>query len=85
MFFSVLLVGVILINCLHQQLGHSVYMRRFAQYGTICLIKKKHEKHPWRNVTFVKLQVEACNITESSTPPSVFFTFFKFYKWYQIM
>ena len=40
MFFSVLLVGVILINCLHQQLGHSVYMRRFAQYGTICLIKK---------------------------------------------
>ena len=33
---------------------------------------------------FVKLQVEACNFTKSNTPPRVFFTFFKLYKWYQI-
>ena len=26
----------------------------------------------------------ACNITKSSTPPWVFFTFFKLYNWYQI-
>ena len=30
---------------------------------------KKREKHPWRSV---------------NTPPWVFFTFFKLYKWYQI-
>ena len=35
---------------------------------------KKREKHPWRSVTF----------TKSSTPPWVFFTFLKLYKWYQI-
>ena len=33
---------------------------------------KKGEKHPWRSVTF-------------STPPRVFFTFFKLYNWYQIV
>ena len=26
----------------------------------------------------------ACNFTKSSTPPWVFFTFFKLYKWYKI-
>ena len=36
---------------------------------------KKREKHPWRSVTFS---------TKSNTPPWVFFTFFKLYKWYQI-
>ena len=41
----------------------------FAQF-------KKPEKHPWRSVTF---------ITKSNAPPWVFFTFFKFYKWHQIM
>ena len=35
---------------------------------------KKREKHPWRSVTFSK--VEACNFTKSNTPPWVFFTFF---------
>ena len=37
---------------------------------------KKHEKHPWRSVTF--------NFTKSSTPLWVFFMFFELYKWYQI-
>ena len=36
---------------------------------------KKCEKHPWRSVTLVKLK----------TPPWVFLTFFKSYKWYQIL
>ena len=32
----------------------------------------------------VKLHAEACNFTMTNTPPWVFFTFFKLYKWYQI-
>ena len=32
----------------------------------------------------VKLQAEACNVTKSNTPPWVFFTFLKLYKWYHI-
>ena len=38
----------------------------------------KHEKHPWRSVTF---KVAGLNF---NTPPWAFFTFFKLYKWYQI-
>ena len=30
------------------------------------------------------LKAETCNFTKISTPPWVFFTFFKLYKWYQI-
>ena len=30
------------------------------------------------------VQAEACNFTNSNTPPWMFFTFFKLYKWYQI-
>ena len=33
----------------------------------------------------VKLQASACNFTKSNTPRWVFFTFFKLYKWYQIV
>ena len=32
----------------------------------------------------VKLQAEACNFTKTNTPPWVFFTFLKLYKWYEI-
>ena len=32
----------------------------------------------------VKLQASACTFTKINTPPSVFFTFFKLCKWYQI-
>ena len=46
---------------------------------------KKRKKHPWRSVNFsVKLQAEAYNFTNINTPPCVFFTFLKLYKWYQI-
>ena len=40
---------------------------------------KKHEKHPWRSVTF------ACNFTKGNTPPWLFFTFFYLLKWYEIV
>ena len=40
---------------------------------------KKREKHPWRSVTFSKVTG-----TKSNTPPWVFFTLLKLYKWYQI-
>ena len=40
---------------------------------------KKCEKHPRRSVNFRK----ACNFTKINTPPWVFFTFFKLYKWYR--
>ena len=33
----------------------------------------------------LKLQAKACNFTKSNTPPWVFFTFLKLYKWYQIV
>ena len=29
-------------------------------------------------------EAEACNFTKINTPPWVFFTFLKLYKWYQI-
>ena len=32
----------------------------------------------------VKLQASRCNFTKSNASPSVFFTFFKLYKWYKI-
>ena len=45
---------------------------------------KKREKHTWRSDTFSKLQALVCNFTKSNTTPSVFFTFFKLNKLYQI-
>ena len=35
-------------------------------------------------ILLIKLQASAYNFTKSNTPPWVFFTFFKLYKWYQI-
>ena len=45
---------------------------------------KKREIHPWRGDLFVKLQALSYNFTKSTTPPRVFFTFFKLDKWYKI-
>ena len=42
---------------------------------------KKREKHPWGVLILVKLQAAACNFNKINTPPWVFFTFFKLYKW----
>ena len=45
---------------------------------------KKHKKTHGGVSILVWLQALACNFTKSNTPPSVCFTFFKLYKWYQI-
>ena len=37
-----------------------------------------------RMLILVKLQAGACKFFKSNTPPWVFFTVFKLYKWYQI-
>ena len=50
----------------------SFYLRRFAPFGTICIIKKNNKK----SATFI--------FTKSCAPRWVFLTFFKFCKWYQI-
>ena len=47
----------------------------------------KNVKNTHRGVLIlVKLQAEAeaCNFTKINTPPWMFFTLFKLYKWYQI-
>ena len=45
----------------------------------------KNAKNTHKGVLLlVKLQAEACNFTKSKTPPRMFFTFLKLYKWYQI-
>ena len=51
---------------------------RFVQF-------KKREKHLRGVLLLIKLQALACKFTKSNTPPWVFFTFFKLYKWYQIV
>ena len=45
---------------------------------------KKREKHSWKMVTFSKVEGFSLQFTKSNTPPVVFFTIFKLYKWYQI-
>ena len=65
----------------------SVFLHEYicdALHDLILFVQfKKRGKHPWRSVTFI-LQLKPCNFTKSNTPPWVFFTFFKLYKWYQI-
>ena len=55
-------------------------------YNTILFVEfKKRENTHGRALLFVKLQASACNFTKSKTLALVFFTFFKLYKWYQIV
>ena len=59
------------------------YVMLCAIWSHICNLKKV--KNTYGGVLLlVKLQGEACNSPKSNTPPWVFFTFFKLYKWYQI-
>ena len=45
----------------------------------------KRQKHQWRSDTFItKLQQSLELCYKSITPPWMFFTAFKLYKWYQI-
>ena len=51
-------------------------------YGLLYhLLNFKYMKNTLRGVL---LFVKVCNFTKSNTPPWVFFTFFRLYKWYQI-
>ena len=43
----------------------------------------KQREFDWKTKSFEMCDA-ACNFTKINTPPSVFFTFFKLYKWYQI-
>ena len=51
----------------------SVALRYLVSYAQF----KKREKQRWRNVTFSKVANWAFNVTKSSTPPQILFTFFK--------
>ena len=49
------------------------------------LYNLKHVKNTHGGVLLlVKFKALACNFTKSNTPPWVFLTFFKLYKWYQM-
>ena len=37
------------------RMKEGTYVNRVVQFGTICAVQKKHEKHPWRSVTFSKV------------------------------
>ena len=54
-----------------------------VRFGTTCNLKYVKSTHGGV-LLLVKLQASACNFTKSNTPPWVFFTFLKLYKWYQI-
>ena len=63
----------------------TLYFGYDFQYVTLCLILQfqKREKYPntyGKVLLLIKLQAKACNLTESNTPPCVFFTPFKLYK-----
>ena len=60
------------------------------EYETLCAIwyhfyNLKTVKNTYGGVLLlIKLLASACNFTKSNTPPWLFFTFFKLYKWYKI-
>ena len=65
-------------------------LKLFEQFATFCAIgyhlyNFKNLKNTHGGVLLlVKLQAESFIFTKSNTPPWVFFTFFKLYRWYQI-
>ena len=70
-------------NLHKQQTSLGFYFGRVARFGTICNFKNVKNTHGGV-LHLVKLQAEASNFTNSDTPPWMFFTFSKLYKWYQI-
>ena len=46
---------------------------------------KKREKQPWRSVNFSRVAGFSLHFTKINTPLWLFLTFFKLYKWYQIV
>ena len=61
------------LNVFH--LDISIYLWCVGRFGTICLILKRCK---------TPMEDSACKLAKINTPPWVFFTFFKLYKWYQI-
>ena len=59
------------------------YVMRWAIWYHLYNFKNVKNTHG-EVLILVKLQASACNFTEISTPPWVFFRFFKLYIWYQI-
>ena len=58
---------------------------RPLQFGAIYKVWKTWQNSHGGVLLLVKLQALACNLTKSNTRSWVFFTFFKLYKWYQIV
>ena len=59
-------------------------MMLWALWYQLCNLRNLKSTHGGV-ILLVKLQVSASNITKSNTPPWVFFTYFKFHRWYQIL
>ena len=57
-------------------------MRRFSRFGTIYAIKKNVKSIHGAVILLVKVMAEASNFTKSNTPPWIYVTFFKLYKWF---
>ena len=60
------------------------YVMRWAIWYHLYNVKNVKNSHG-RVLILVKLQAKACSFIKINTPPWVFFTFFKLYKWYQIV
>ena len=60
-----------------------IHPQIIRQYHSVRFL---HNSDPLRDlVPFVQgCRLLACNLTKINTPPRVFLTFFKLYKWYQI-
>ena len=59
------------------------YVVRCAIWNHLYNLKNVKNTHG-RVLLLFKLQALACNFAKINTPPWVFFTFLKLYKWYQI-
>ena len=74
----------------HRNCNEQPTLKLCRRYEMLCGIwyhlhnLKKVENTHGGVLILVKLQALAWNFTKSITPPRVFFTFFKLYKWYQI-
>ena len=73
----------LLCDAFHDFLSFLQFKKRENTHGGVLLLVK------WRLhggvLLSLKLRTKACNFTKSKTLPSVFFTFFKLYKWYKIV
>ena len=69
------------IQCLNKRLYRRIcgavrIMVPFVQF-------EKREKYSWRSVNFSRVAGWSLHFSKINTPPWVFFTFFRLYKWYQ--